>query len=110
MPDRFGAASSSRRAKPDSKSRAIPKPVKTPPNAADWIRTKQNWNAVYQGGKSNPGTFSTCDSPPAKAVKKKSGKISEGKKSAGFVKTFLSVRHATPAATGQILMSARADP
>ena len=43
---RFGAASSSRRAKPDSKSRAIPKPVKTPPNAADWIRTKQNWNAV----------------------------------------------------------------
>ena len=43
---RFGAASSSRRAKPDSKSRAIPKPVKTPPNAADWISTKQNWNAV----------------------------------------------------------------
>ena len=33
---RFGAASSSRRANPVSKSRAIPKPVKTPPNAADW--------------------------------------------------------------------------
>ena len=46
MPVRFGAASSRRRAKPHSKSRAIPKPVKTPPNAADWSRTKQNWNAV----------------------------------------------------------------
>ena len=43
---RFGAASSSRRAKPFSKSRAIPKPVNTPPNAADWTSTKQNWNAV----------------------------------------------------------------
>ena len=45
IPVRFGAASSRRRANPDSKSRAIPKPVKTPPNAADWIRTKQKWKA-----------------------------------------------------------------
>ena len=32
----------------------------------------------------------------------------EGKSSAGFVKTFFSVRQATPAATGQSLMSAPA--
>ena len=36
-------------------------------------------------------------------MKKKSGKISDGKKSDGFVKTFFSVRHATPEATGQSL-------
>ena len=34
--------------------------------------------------------------------------MSDGKKSAGFVKTFFSVRHATPEATGQILTSAPA--
>jgi hypothetical protein len=82
--------------------------VKTPPNAADWIRTKQNWNAVYPGGKSKPGSWSTCESPPANAAKKKSGKISDGNRSAGLVKTFFSVRHATPEATGQILTSAPA--
>jgi len=27
-------------------SAAIPKPVNTPPKAADWSRTKTNWNAV----------------------------------------------------------------
>ena len=43
---RSGAASSSRRAKPYSKSAAMPKPVKTPPNAAAWSSTKTNWNAV----------------------------------------------------------------
>jgi len=41
-PLRCGAATRSRRANPFSKSRAIPKPVKTPPNAADWSRTKTN--------------------------------------------------------------------
>jgi hypothetical protein len=41
-------------------------------------------------------------------VKKKSGKMSEGKKREGFVNTFFSVRHATPDVTGQILMSAPA--
>ena len=46
IPLRFGAASSSRRAKPLSKSRAIPNPVKTPPNAADCSNTKTNWKAV----------------------------------------------------------------
>ena len=46
IPIRFGAASSSRRAKPPSKSRATPNPVKTPPNAADWSSTNTNWNAV----------------------------------------------------------------
>src|SRR2546423_296092 len=40
------AASSSRRAKPLSKSRAIPNPVKTPPKAADCSSTKTNWKAV----------------------------------------------------------------
>ena len=34
--------------------------------------------------------------------------MSDGKKSAGFVKTFFSVRQATPEATGQILTSAPA--
>ncbi len=33
IPYRFGAASNRRRAKPFSKSDAIPKPVNTPPNA-----------------------------------------------------------------------------
>jgi hypothetical protein len=42
MPPRFGAASSRRRAKPNSKSAAIEKPVKTPPNAAAWMHTKPN--------------------------------------------------------------------
>ena len=46
IPVRFGAASMRRRAKPPSKSRATPKPVKTPPNAADWSSTNTNWNAV----------------------------------------------------------------
>jgi hypothetical protein len=32
--------------KPLSKSRAMPNPVNTPANAADWSRTKTNWNAV----------------------------------------------------------------
>ena len=36
----------SRRLKPFSKSAAIPKPVNTPPNAADCRNTKTNWNAV----------------------------------------------------------------
>ncbi len=31
---------------PVSKSRAIPKPVKTPPKAADCSSTKTNWKAV----------------------------------------------------------------
>ena len=46
IPLRFGDASSSRLPKPLSKSRAIPKPVKTPPNAADWRSTNTNWNEV----------------------------------------------------------------
>ena len=46
IPYRFGAASSSRRANPFSKSDAIPKPVNTPPNADAWISTNTNWNAV----------------------------------------------------------------
>ena len=46
MPSRFGAASIIRRAKPDSKSAAIAKPVNTPPKAAAWSSTKTNWNAV----------------------------------------------------------------
>ncbi len=43
---RLGAPSMSRRANPFSKSDAIPKPVKTPPNALACRSTKQNWNAV----------------------------------------------------------------
>jgi hypothetical protein len=31
---------------PDSKSAATAKPVKTPPNAAAWRKTKTNWKAV----------------------------------------------------------------
>ena len=45
-PSRLGAASSSRREKPDSKSAAIEKPVNTPPNADACSSTKTNWNAV----------------------------------------------------------------
>ena len=43
---RCGTAMKSRRVNPYSKSAAIPKPVKTPVKAADWRRTKTNWNAV----------------------------------------------------------------
>ena len=46
IPVLCGEASSKRRANPNSKSRAIPNPVKTPPKAADWRSTKTNWNAV----------------------------------------------------------------
>jgi hypothetical protein len=46
IPVRCGAASRSRRANPVSKSRAIPKPVNTPPKAADWSSTNTNWKAV----------------------------------------------------------------
>ncbi len=46
MPPRLGADSMKRRAKPLSKSRAIAKPVNTPPKAADWSTTNTNWNAV----------------------------------------------------------------
>ena len=42
----WATASSRRRPKPDSKSRAIPKPVKTPPKAEAWSRTKANSKAV----------------------------------------------------------------
>src|SRR5207247_11193386 len=84
-----------------SKSRAIPKPVKTPPNAADWSRTNTNWKAVYPFGKSKPGMLSTRDSPPANAVKKKSGKIIPGRNSDGVVNTLCSTRQATANATDQ---------
>ena len=40
IPPRFVAPSISRREKPDSKSRAIEKPVKTPPKVAAWSSTK----------------------------------------------------------------------
>ena len=40
MPPRLGAASSIRRAKPDSKSLAMLKPLKTPPKAEAWSNTK----------------------------------------------------------------------
>ncbi len=46
MASRLGAASIMRRPKPDSKSRAIEKPMNTPPNAEACISTKTNWNAV----------------------------------------------------------------
>ena len=46
IPLRRGAPSISLRAKPDSKSRATAKPVKTPPNAADCRNTNANWNEV----------------------------------------------------------------
>ncbi len=44
--DRRGAASISRRPKPDSKSRAMAKPVNTPPKAEAWSSTNTNWKAV----------------------------------------------------------------
>ena len=40
IPPRRRAASSSRREKPDSKSRATEKPVKMPPNVEAWSSTK----------------------------------------------------------------------
>ncbi len=40
MPPRFWAASINRRENPDSKSRAIEKPVKIPPNADACMSTK----------------------------------------------------------------------
>ena len=43
---RCGAASIIRRPKPDSKSRAMPNPVKTPPKAEACMSTNENWNAV----------------------------------------------------------------
>src|SRR5215212_494196 len=103
MPVRFGAASSSRRAKPLSKSRAIPNPVKTPPKTADCNSTKANWKAVYPLGNAKPGSLSTRESPPANAVKKKSVKISDGSSSDGFVSTLCNVRQATARATAKVL-------
>src|SRR4029453_17236362 len=103
MPVRFGAASRSRLAKPLSKSRAIPNPVKTPPKTADCNSTKANWKAVYPLANVKPGSLSIRESPPANAVKKKSGKISDGSSSDGFVSTLCSVRHATALATANVL-------
>src|SRR4029450_12336505 len=103
MPVRFGAASRSRLAKPLSKSRAIPNPVKTPPKTADCNSTKANWKAVSPLGNPRPGSLSIRESPPANAVKKKSGKISDGNRSDGFVSTLCSVRHATALATANVL-------
>src|SRR5205814_2904376 len=99
MPTRFGAASIKRRMKPDSQSRAMPKPVKTPENAADCSTTNTNWNAVYPVGKLKPGTSLIRDRPPTKAVKKNSGKRTDGRKKDGFVKKLCACRHATPFAT-----------
>src|SRR6266516_3426514 len=99
MPLRFGAASISRRMKPLSKSRAMPKPVKTPENAADCSRTNTNWKAVYPSGKSNPGTCRIRANPPTNAVKKKSGNSSDGNRKDGFVKNVCACRHATALAT-----------
>src|SRR3954468_10079363 len=45
----------------------------------------------------------TRERPPAKAVKKNSGKTSEGRSSDGFLKTLCRVRHATPRATARLL-------
>src|SRR4051812_9043781 len=91
------------RPKPISKSRATAKPVNTPANALDWISTKTNWNAVYPDAKSKPGIESTRDRPPANAVKKNSGKISDGRISAGFVKTLWMLRAAVASATDVVL-------
>ena len=46
IPLRRGALSISRRANPESKSRATANPVNTPPNAADCRNTNTNWNDV----------------------------------------------------------------
>ena len=98
-PLRFGAASSSLRAKPDSKSAATAKPTKTPPNAALWMNTKTNWKLVYPDGKSNPGTEAKLDSPPAKASRNTSGKMIAGRMSAGFLDVTSRLRRATAAET-----------
>ena len=87
--------------KPLSKSRATPKPVKTPPNAADWSSTKTNWKAVYPGGKSKPGTCPTLERPPAKAVKKNSGKMIDGSRNDGLVTKLWIVRQATASVTSR---------
>ena len=50
-------------------------------------------------GKSNPGTSPSPDSPPANAVKKNSGKISDGSRYAGLVRMLWSDRQATASAT-----------
>src|SRR4029450_9940531 len=47
------------------------------------------------------GMLSTRESPPANAVKKKSGKIIPGRNSDGVVNTLCSTRHATANATDQ---------
>src|ERR1700750_2017916 len=70
----------------------MPKPVKTPPKAADWRSTKTYWEAVEPVGKSKPGTLPTAESPPAKEAKKKSGKISAGISSALLVRKLWTLR------------------
>ena len=96
---RCGAASISRRENPDSKSRAMPKPVKTPPKAADWSSTKTNWKAVYPAGKSKPGSPDSWDRPPTNAVKKKSGNAMDGMRMFGVVSALCVVRQPTASAT-----------
>src|SRR3954468_25113695 len=100
MPLRLAAGSRERRAKPVSKSRAIPKPVKPPPKAADCSSTKTNWKAVYPVGKSKPGTSPIAERPPAKETKKKSGKTSAGTRKDGLVRKLWMLRQATAGAMG----------
>ena len=112
IPPRLGAASSSRRAKPNSKSAAIAKPVKTPPNAAAWMQTKRELKRRVAGGYSKFGAFCTPDRPPANAMKKNSGNRTLGSRIAGFVKALWMPRQATASATervrASVLMSAPA--
>ena len=105
MPPRFGAPSRRRRANPNSKSAAIPKPVNTPPNALAWKQTKTNWNEVYPAGKSKFGALLIPERPPANAVKKKSGKSTLGTRSAGLGNALWSPRQATDRATDRVRRS-----
>ncbi len=64
MPLRLDAASSSRRANPLSKSRAIPKPVKTPANAADWTSDERELERRVAGREArSPGVREIPDRP-----------------------------------------------
>ena len=72
-------------------------PVKTPPRAeAGAGRTEDEGRVALRV--LEVGDSLTAERPPAKAARKKSGKISAGNSSAGVVKTRWRLRQATPSA------------
>ena len=93
---RRGAASISRRPKPDSKSRAMREAGEHPAERRGLQHHERELERrVARAGSRRRAASLTRDSPPANAVKKNSGNSSAGSSSAGLVKKLCRLRHAT---------------